>query len=68
MGQTMIVSAFRRGVVDLSVASTVPDYGSFKQGNILNSTEAGALTPEVATRPMPSYMTPTHAAQSRMFK
>jgi len=58
----------RRGVVDLSVASTVPDYGSFKQGNILNSTEAGGLTPEVATRPLPSYMTPTQAAQSRMFK
>merc|ERR1719278_1908314 len=57
----------RRGV-DLSVASTVPDYGSFKQGNILNSTEAGGLTPEVATRPFPSYMTPTQTAQNRMFK
>ena len=50
------------------MASTVPDYGSFKQGNILNSTEAGALTPEVATRPLPSYMTPTQTAQNRMFK
>jgi len=58
----------RRGVVDMSVASTVPDYGSFKQGNILNSTEAGGLTPEVATRPLPSYMTPTQTAQNRMFK
>jgi len=57
----------RRGV-DLSVASTVPDYGSFKQGNILNSTEAGGLTPEVAARPLPSYMTPTQTAQNRMFK
>jgi len=57
----------RRGV-DLSVASTVPDYGSFKQGNILNSTEAGGLTPEVVTRPLPSYMTPTQTAQNRMFK
>ena len=27
----------------MSVASTVPDYGSFKQGNMLNSTEASIL-------------------------
>ena len=59
---------FRRGIVDMSVASSVPDYGSFKQGNMLNSTEAGGLTPEVATRPLPSYMTPTQTAQNRMFK
>ena len=52
----------------MSVASSVPDYGSFKQGNMLNSTEAGGLTPEVATRPLPSYMTPTQTAQNRMFK
>jgi len=58
----------RRGINDMSVASTVPDYGSFKQGNMLNSTEAGGLTPEVSTRPMPSYMTPTQTAQNRMFK
>merc|ERR1712013_409186 len=32
----------RRGITDMSVASTVPDYGSFKQGNMLNSTEADA--------------------------
>ena len=57
----------RRGAVDLSVASSVPDYGSFKQGNMLNSTEA--ITPEVShTRGMPSYMTPTQNAQNRMFK
>merc|ERR1712013_928387 len=29
----------RRGINDMSVASTVPDYGSFKQGNMLNSTQ-----------------------------
>ena len=33
----------RRGINDMSVASTVPDYGSFKQGNMLNSTEASIL-------------------------
>jgi len=59
----------RRGQqADMSVASTVPDYGSFKQGNMLNSTEAGGLTPEVS-RPLPSYMTPTHTAKAKtLFK
>jgi hypothetical protein len=57
----------RRGV-DTSVASTVPDYGSFKQGNMLNSTEAGSLlTPEIS-RPLPGYMTPTQATQHKGFK
>jgi len=58
----------RRGQqADMSVASTVPDYGSFKQGNMLNSTEAG-LTPEVS-RPLPSYMTPTQTAKAKtLFK
>ncbi len=41
------------------------DYALFKQGNPLNSTEAD--TPEGARR-LPSYMTPTMAAQNRMFK
>jgi hypothetical protein len=41
------------------------DYALFKQGNPLNSTEAE--TPEGARR-LPSYMTPTMAAQNRMFK
>eukprot|EP00092_Neocalanus_flemingeri_P102604 GFUD01131245.1.p1 GENE.GFUD01131245.1~~GFUD01131245.1.p1 ORF type:complete len:662 (-),score=174.00 GFUD01131245.1:409-2394(-) len=59
---------------NLSVASTVPDYANFKQGSMLNSTEAitEAITPEttftrVSTR-TPSYMTPTQSAQNRMFK
>ena len=41
------------------------DYALFKQGNPLNSTKAD--TPE-GVRRLPSYMTPTMAAQNRMFK
>ena len=51
-----------------SLASTIPDYANFKQGDKLNSTEAmSGLTPEV-TRSYPSYMTPTASASNKMFK
>jgi len=62
---TVIRSSQKR---DLSVASTVPDYANFKQGSMLNSTEA--VTPEVVktSHRTPSYMTPTQSAQNRMFK
>lgn len=52
---------------NLSVASTVPDYANFKQGSMLNSTEA--ITPEImksSSHRTPSYMTPTQSAQNRM--
>ena len=52
---------------NLSVASTVPDYANFKQGSMLNSTEA--ITPEMgktSSHRTPSYMTPTQSAQNRM--
>jgi len=64
---SVIRSSQKRG--DLSVASSVPDYANFKQGTMLNSTEA-VLTPEVVktTRRTPSYMTPTQSATNRMFK
>ena len=48
-----------------SIASTIPDYATFKRADKLNSTEAMMVTPEV-TRP--SYMTPTASANNRMFK
>jgi len=54
---------------NLSVASTVPDYANFKQGTMLNSTEA--ITPEIVNKMShrtPSYMTPTASTQNRMFK
>ena len=64
---SVIRSSQKRG--NLSVASSVPDYANFKQGTMLNSTEA-VLTPEVVktTRRTPSYMTPTQSATNRMFK
>lgn len=52
---------------NLSVASIVPDYANFKQGSMLNSTEA--ITPEMgktSSHRTPSYMTPTQSAQNRM--
>jgi len=53
---------------NLSIASTIPDYANFKQGDKLNSTEAmSRLTPEVS-RSYPSYMTPTASAANKMFK
>jgi len=53
---------------NMSIASTIPDYANFKQGDKLNSTEAmSGLTPEV-TRSYPSYMTPTASASNKMFK
>jgi len=60
-------SSQKRG--NLSVASTVPDYANFKQGTMLNSTEA-VVTPEVVKMKhrTPSYMTPTQSATNRMFK
>merc|ERR1719233_1598152 len=60
-------SSQKRG--NLSVASTVPDYANFKQGTMLNSTEA-VVTPEVVEMKhrTPSYMTPTQSATNRMFK
>jgi len=58
-----------QGGQNISMASTVPDYGSFKKGDMLNSTEAmSSLTPEVTTRSHPSYMTPTASATNKMFK
>jgi len=54
--------------INLSMASSVPDYTNFKQGTMLNSTEA--VTPEVAktTHRTPSYMAPTQSATNRIFK
>merc|ERR1719450_1544840 len=53
---------------NLSIASTIPDYANFKQGDKLNSTEAmSGLTPEVS-RSYPSYMTPTASTANKMFK
>jgi len=52
---------------NLSVASNVPDYANFKQGSMLNSTEA--ITPEIvksSSHRTPSYMTPTQSTQNRM--
>merc|ERR1719233_2440680 len=63
---TVIKSSQKRS--NLSVASSVPDYANFKQGKMLNSTEA--VTPEVAktTHRTPSYMAPTQSATNRIFK
>jgi len=52
----------RPSMANLSVAST--DYNKFKQGNLLNSTEAG-VTPEPTSSRTPSYMTPTQNTISR---
>jgi len=53
---------------NLSVASTVPDYANFKQGSMMNSTEA--VTPDVVriSSRTPGYMTPTQSMQNRVFK
>merc|ERR1719233_357922 len=63
---TVIRSSQKRS--NLSVTSSVPDYANFKQGKMLNSTEA--VTPEVVKTSLrtPSYMTPTQSATNRMFK
>ena len=53
---------------DLSVASNVPDYANFKQGSMLNSTEALTPEPSRSSRRTPNYMTPTQSAQNRIFK
>lgn len=66
VGNDTVIRSQQKG--NLSVASTVPDYANFKQGSMLNSTEA--ITPEVVKgmSRTPSYMTPTQSAQNRMFK
>ena len=53
-----------RSATNLTLQSV--DYARFKKGTQLNSTEAD--TPELGRGRLPSYMTPTMAAQNRMFK
>lgn len=61
------INKTRGGMSNLSVASNVPDYDNFKQGNMLNSTEAN-INPTSARTPTHNYLTPTRSSQSRVFK
>jgi len=66
LGNETVIKSQKGG--NLSVASTVPDYANFKQGSMMNSTEA--VTPEVVkmSSRTPGYMTPTQSVQNRVFK
>jgi len=65
---TLVNQSVVKGHRNTSVASTVPDYANFKEGDMLNSTEAlSIVTPEV-TRSQASYLTPTASSTNRMFK
>ena len=54
-----LVNIIVDSVIDSSVTLAVPDYDSFKQGNMLNSTEAPmeSVDPEM-TKALPNYKTP----------
>jgi len=65
---TLVNQSVMKSHKNTSVASTIPDYANFKEGDMLNSTEAlSTITPEV-TRSQASYLTPTASSTSKMFK